>query len=210
MPWWLILIIVIFVLIILCGGYIIKIQKQLVSLDEMAQNAKSQIGVQQNSRWDALTQIAGLTREYSKHEYDSLINIIAKRQPVSRDSDASTIQNQENLLTEAMTHIMAVAEQYPDLKASGLYSQTMADVNSYEENVRMSRMVYNDSITKYNRLVRQFPGSLVASMLNFKTRGYLETPEDKKDMPNLTNMSAQQESKSQVELDIEQAKKNNQ
>ncbi|MDO5015144.1 MAG: LemA family protein [Clostridia bacterium] len=208
---WLIAVIVIVGLLAVFGGYIVKIQKQLVNLDEMAQNAMSQIGVQQNSRWDALTQIAGLTREYSKHEYNALVDIIAKRQPIVRGSDAKVAQGQENLITEAMSHIMAVAEQYPELKASGLYSQTMADVKDYEENVRMSRMVYNDSITKYNRLTRQFPSNLVASMLGFKLRQYLDTPENKKDMPMLTNeANVKAPEKSQIEKDIEQAKQNNQ
>ncbi|NLL63786.1 MAG: LemA family protein [Ruminococcaceae bacterium] len=167
-------------------AWAIKVQQKLVNLDEMAQNALSQIGVQQNSRWDALIQIAGLTREYSEHEYKALSDIIAKRQPITRSSGAGEVNAQENLLTDAMSHIMAVVEQYPDLKAASLYSQTMGNVTEYEENVRMSRMVFNDSITKYNRLVRQFPSSIIASILKFKVKDYLDTPEEKTDMPNLT------------------------
>ena len=61
----------------------------------------------------------------------------------------------------------------------------MKDVNRYEDNVRKARMVFNDTVTKLNRLVRQFPDSLAASIFGFKEREYLQTPSEKTEMPNL-------------------------
>ena len=78
-----------------------------------------------------------------------------------------------------------MAESYPELKASSLYTKTMDSINDYENKVRMSRMVYNDSVTKLNRDVKMFPSSLVASMLNVHPREYLTVDENKKDMPDL-------------------------
>ena len=80
---------------------------------------------------------------------------------------------------------MAVAEQYPDLKANTMYIETMQGVKQYEENVRLARMTYNDTVTKFNRVVRQFPTSLVAGMLGFPVKDYLQTEEAKKDMPDM-------------------------
>lgn len=165
--------------------WLVSAQQRLVRADEMCKNAMSQIGVQQNSRWDALTQIAGLAKKYSEFEYQALKEIIAQRRPITGGSSTDEAQAQENKITEALTHIMAVAEQYPALKSSELYQQTMKDVNRYEDNVRKARMVFNDTVTKLNRLVRQFPDSLAASIFGFKEREYLQTPSEKTEMPNL-------------------------
>ena len=79
--------------------------------------------------------------------------------------------------------LIAVAEAYPDLKASANYQQTMADIKSYEENVRLSRMTFNDTVTRFNQQVRVFPASVVAGMLGFGTREYLADDASKKDYP---------------------------
>ena len=76
-----------------------------------------------------------------------------------------------------------LAEAYPDLKSTTLYLKTMDDVKHYEDNVRMSRMVYNDTVTKYNRLVRSLPGSLLAGGLGFAARDYLQDDPAKAEMP---------------------------
>lgn len=61
----------------------------------------------------------------------------------------------------------------------------MESLNQYENNVRMSRMVYNDTVTKMNRLVRQFPGSLFATLFGFQAEEYLKEPENKQEMPSM-------------------------
>ena len=79
-----------------------------------------------------------------------------------------------------------VFERYPELKASELYINAQKGQREYEENVRMSRMVYNDTATKMNRMVRQWPSSFVASMLHFDVKDYLKVDsEEKKQYPNL-------------------------
>ena len=82
---------------------------------------------------------------------------------------------------------MAIGEAYPQLKADGLFKETMDGVRDYEEKVRMSRMVYNDTATKYNRIIRQFPSSFVASMLGYRDlKEYLKVDDEKKtSYPNL-------------------------
>ena len=80
---------------------------------------------------------------------------------------------------------MAVAESYPELKANENYIKTMDSVNDYEEMVRKSRLVYNDSVTKLNRTIRMFPTSIAAGMLGISSRDYLETDDKKADMPSM-------------------------
>jgi hypothetical protein len=73
-----------------------------------------------------------------------------------------------------------VFERYPELKANELYIEAQRGQKEYEENVRLSRMVYNDTATKMNRLVRQWPSSIVASMLHFDVKDYLKVDDEKK------------------------------
>lgn len=80
---------------------------------------------------------------------------------------------------------MAVAESYPDLKADNTYIKTMDAVNQYESMVRTSRLIYNDSVTKLNRAVRMFPASLIAGILGFSKRAYLEAVDEKVNMPGM-------------------------
>lgn len=180
--WPAIIIIVILAILVL---WAISAQRQLVNIDELCGNALSQIGVQQNSRWDALTALADLTKGYSEHEHKTLMDIIAQRKPIGATSTTEEAQEQENILTQAMGKFMAVAEAYPDLKANDMYGKTMDSVKQYEENVRHSRMIFNDTVTKFNRNVRQIPMCFIANAMGFKVREYLQTEDDKKDMPSM-------------------------
>ena len=156
---------IIVILAIICLGYFIATQRSLVSLDEMCKNALSQIEVQLNSRWDAILALAKTAAQYAKHESETLIEVIQRRRGEKMDDPG---------------------EAYPDLKAASVYQEVMNGVNKYEENVRLSRMVYNDTATKMNRMVRQWPSSIVASILHFATKDYLKVDdEQKKGYPNM-------------------------
>lgn len=165
--------------------WVISVQRKLVSKDELCKNAMSQIGVQQESRWDALKALAELTKSYNEHEYNTLKDIIAQRTSITRSSTAAEANAQEDMLASVTSRIFAVAEQYPDLKANENYAKTMDSVNTYENQVRMSRMVYNDTVTNYNRITRQFPDSFVASLLGFKEKDYLAENKAKSEMPSM-------------------------
>ena len=178
-------ILIILAVVALLALWVISIQRSLVSEDEKCQNAMSQIGVQQSSRWDALTALAELTKSYNEHEYNALRDIIAARSGISRNSTAAEADAQEDMLNQVISRINVVAEQYPELKANENYAKTMDSVNVYENQVRMSRMVYNDSVTIYNRKVRSFPDSIVASMLHFDTKDYLKVEAQKTAMPSM-------------------------
>lgn len=172
-------------IVVLVAIWVVSVQRRLVSIDELVGNALSQIGVQQNTRWDALGALADLTKQYDEHEYNTLMDVIGKRQPIGQTSTAKDVEAQENFLTEAMNKFLAVAEAYPDLKANTMYTETMQGVKQYEENVRLARMTYNDTVTKFNRVVRQFPTSIVAGMLGFPVKDYLQTEEAKTEMPSM-------------------------
>ena len=170
---------VVLVIIIL---WFISAQRKLVAMDENINNAMGQIGVQLSSRWDALTALLDLTKGYADHEYKTISDTIKMRTSINSNSSAAEVNKQENMLTEAMGKIMAVAESYPELKANENYIKTMDSVNEYEKMVRQSRLIYNDSVTKLNRT---FPTSIAAGMLHITSRDYLEASEQKADMPDM-------------------------
>lgn len=165
--------------------YVFTTQRQLVTLDENCKNALGQIEVQLNSRWDALLAMAKSASAYAKHESDTLIQVIAQRRqtPVTT---AAEVNAQESEISSVLSRLMAISEAYPNLKADSMFARTMDSIRGYEENVRMSRMVYNDTATRMNRAVRQWPSSFVASLLHFGERDYLTVDDQqKKSMPDL-------------------------
>jgi len=181
-----VLVIVIVVLVVILILWVISVQNKLVKADEISKNALKQINVQQISRFDALKALVKLTREYAQYEGETLTKVIAERN-ISRGANPTVadINKNESLLTGLASKIMAVAEQYPQLKASETYMSTMKDIKDYEENVRLARMTFNDTVTRFNNLARMFPGSIVASMLGFPPKEYLAEDTSKTEYPDI-------------------------
>ncbi|MGI5906766.1 MAG: LemA family protein [Candidatus Pararuminococcus gallinarum] len=178
--------IVIIAIIAITILWIISTQRRLVVLDENISNAMSQIGVQLSSRFDALTALLDLTKGYAKHESETLIETIkSRRSVITAKSTPDDVLRQEGIITEALGKIAMVTEQYPELKADQTYIKTMDAVQTFENMVRTSRLIYNDSVTKLNREIRMFPVSLIAGMLGFQQREYLEEQASKADMPSM-------------------------
>ena len=178
-------ILIILAIVALVVLWVIGVQRKLVEKDELCKNALSQIGVQQASRWDALTALVELVKSYNEHEYNTLRDVIAMRKTITGESSVADAQAQEQALTGLVRNINLVAEQYPELKANENYAKAMDSVNLYENQVRLSRMTFNDTVTKYNKEIRQFPTSLVAGALGFKTRDYLDEAVGKSEMPSM-------------------------
>ena len=150
--------------------WVISVQRKLVKQEEICKNVKA---------------LAELTKRYSEHEYKTITDTIAQRRPITAASSSADANAQENLFNEALGRLNLVVERYPELKANETYIKTMDSVNTYQNQVRMSQMVYNDSVTKFNQLIRQFPDSIVASLFHFTPREYLEQNQDKAEMPSM-------------------------
>ncbi len=159
--------------------YIFFTQRDFVSLEEKMNNAFGQISVQTKSRWDALVNLYEMTKQYASYEHDTLVDVVASRKGTVTSPEQ--LAEADKAAGQVLARVNAVAEQYPQLKADGIYKETMSKISSYEENVRLSRMVYNDCVTRFNILVRQWPSSLVASALHFSRHELL--PEDKSTSP---------------------------
>ena len=166
--------------------YFFATQRSLVALDEKRKNALAQINVQLKTRWDAVTNLVEMTKQYTIHEHDTLKDVIAERRITNATPEQ--MAGQENAISQVLSRLNAVAEQYPDLKADRMFSETMSGIRDYEEKVRLSRMVFNDSVTKMNMMVRQWPSSIVASMLHFGLQELLPEDSSKSEAPSVSDI----------------------
>ena len=170
-------------IIVVIVQWIISTQRKLVVLEENISNAMSQIGVQLSSYFNALTALLNLTKGYAKHESETLIEIIkSRRSAITAKSTPDDVLRQEGIICEALSRIAMVTEQYPELAANQTYNQSMGAVQTFENMVCTSRLIYNDSVTKLNRTIQMFPVFVIAGMLGFRQREYLVEKVAKADM----------------------------
>ncbi len=175
---------IILALLVILAVYAINVYNSLVSQREFVRNSMANIAAQIESRWDAIKNLIDATKTYSDYEADILKDITKNRSSISKNSTAGDVEKDDQLFGKALTNINAVAENYPDLKSSQLYIKTMDSVNEYENKVRMSRMVYNDTVTKLNRMILQFPNSIFAGLFGFHEEEYFKQTEAKSEMPS--------------------------
>ena len=150
----------------------------LVSLRNRFKNAFAQIDVQLKRRYDLIPNLVETAKGYLKHERETLENVIkarnvaytASQAAASNPGDAAAVKgllSAENGLADAMSRLMVVAEQYPDLKANQNMMQLTEELTSTENKVSFARQAYNDSVMAYNTAREVFPNNLIAGMFNF-------------------------------------------
>lgn len=170
-------------ILVLIAIYTVVTYNKFVTFGENVENAMASISAQIESRWDALRSLIDATRHYSSHEANTLENIVEARSHVSKSSNVEDVEKDNDLFTKAMGKLNLVVENYPDLKASETYLETMKSIDKYENYVRQSRMIFNDTATKFNRLTKQFPSNIVASLFGFSPKEYFKHSEDKSNPP---------------------------
>lgn len=177
----------IIILLLLLVVYVIKSYNNLIKMNEMVDNSMAQIAAQVESRWDALRNLIDTTKHYSEYELDAFDKITKNRTGINRNSSVSDVDKDDKEFNRAVTSVNAVSENYPELKSSDLYKETMTSINRYEDNVRHSRMIYNDTVTKFNRTIKSFPQSLFSSALGFSDKEYFKNSEEKSDIPSFND-----------------------
>lgn len=178
---WMIILVVLLVVVL---GWGVTTYNKLVGEREFVRNSMGQIAAQIESRWDALKNMIDGTKQYQTHEASVLTEITEKRASLGRTASVDDVEKDNALFGQAMNQLFAVAENYPDLKASEIYQQTLANVDKYEQQVRQSRMVYNDTVTKYNRTIQSVPSNIIAGLFRFVQEAYFEASAEKADMPS--------------------------
>ena len=175
--------IIILVLVMIFIAALISFHNEIVNLKEGINNAKGQISVQLQSRWDALSQLFKIAKDYGDFENESLTNIIGMRSGIDKNSTGSDFVKEEQKQDELFQRLQVTFEQYPELKTNELYQKSMDSLNQYEKKVNVSRMLFNDTVTKYNRKIKQFPGVLIAGSLGYEPEEYFNNTEESNAMP---------------------------
>ncbi|MDD3179953.1 MAG: LemA family protein [Opitutaceae bacterium] len=151
---------------------------RLVALRNRFKNAFAQIDVQLKRRYDLIPNLVETARGYLKHEHSTLEDVIkarniafaASQAAAANPADASTVKSligAETGLAGAMSRLMVVAEQYPDLKANQNMMQLTEELTSTENKIAFARQAYNDSVMVYNTSRETFPNNFIAGAFNF-------------------------------------------
>jgi LemA protein len=174
-----ILVVVGLAVLVLAGMY-----NSLVQLRVRADSAWSDIDVQLKRRHDLIPNLVETVKGYAAHEKGTFENIAKFRSQAMQATTPGDKAVAENQLSGALKSLFAVAENYPELKASEQFTGLQSSLNSIEDNIQNARRYYNAVIRDYNTRVQSFPVNIIAGIFGFQTRQFfeVESPEDRQNV----------------------------
>lgn len=169
---------VLFVIVLVLGLWVTGIYNTLVTLRNRFKNAFAQIDVQLKRRYDLIPNLVETAKGYLKHERETLeavikarnIALAASQSAAANPADANAVRGlvaAETGLAGALSRLMVVSEQYPDLKANQNMMQLTEELTSTENKIAFARQAYNDSVMTYNTARETFPNVIFAGMFGF-------------------------------------------
>ncbi len=159
--------------------YVIFVFNSLIMLKNRVENAWSQIDVQLKRRYDLIPNLVNAVKGYMKHERGVLTDITKMRsQLVSGTMGQKAKAN--DMITNALKSLFAVAENYPKLQASENFKMLQEELSGTESKIAYARQFYNDNVMTLNNKIQQFPSNIIAGMLSFKEREFFKSEEAEK------------------------------
>ena len=147
--------------------------------------AWSQIDVQLKRRNDLLPNLIETVKGYAKYESSTLEKVTQLRTQVAAATTPAEAMKASEALTRQISGIFAVAENYPDLKASSNFAKLQEELTNTENKISYSRQLYNSVVSNYNVKLETFPSNLVALIFGFKASDFLQAPEEEKSVPKV-------------------------
>jgi LemA protein len=172
MKWVLIVVLVVVVLLVLA---LAATYNRLVRLRNRAENAWAQVDVQLRRRYDLIPNLVETVKGYAAHERQTFEEVTKARTAAQQAQGVQEQARAENALTAAIGRLFAVAEAYPELRATENFQQLQAQLTDIEQNIAIARQVYNDTVLTYDNSLETVPTNLIAGMFNFRPRAYFET-----------------------------------
>ena len=146
----------------------------LVRRRNQVDNAWSQIDVQLKRRYDLIPNLVETVKGYAGHERGTLEAVTEARAAAISAQGPAEQANAENVLTGALKSLFAVAESYPDLRASQNFLELQRELSATEDRAAYARQYYNDTVLTYNNAVTTVPQSIFAAVFKFRTREYFQ------------------------------------
>lgn len=168
---------ILIIILIIIAVLIIILYNYLVRLNIRCKNAWSQIDNQLKRRFDLIPNLVEVTKGYAKHESKVLVDVVNARNEAKTLSDIA--KNSEEI-TNNVKNLLALSENYPDLKANEIFKNLQIELTGTEDKIAFARQFYNDSVQQYNTAITIFPNNLLAKIMNYKEREYFKVNEEEK------------------------------
>lgn len=176
---------VIFVFLILIVLWFIVIYNSFVRMNAGIDNAYKQIDVQLKRRYDLIPNLVEAAKGYMKFERETLEAVINARSKAMNAPLGAEKFAAEGTLSGALGKLLAVAENYPELKSNEQIKTLMEELRTTENQLAFARQYYNDSVMRLNTKIGQFPSNIIASLFNFKPKDYFQVEQSAKVTPKV-------------------------
>ena len=178
-------VIVLVAVLLLLALAVVVIYNRLVRLRNRAENSWAQVDVQLRRRYDLIPNLVETVKGYASHERATFDEVTEARTRAQQAEGVAEQAEAENVLTAALGRLFAVAEAYPELRATENFQQLQAQLAEVEQNIVISRQVYNDAVLSYDNALETVPTNIVAGMFNFRPREYFETEGVTREAPSV-------------------------
>ena len=179
---WVILLVAFALLVILA---VVALYNRLVRLRNRSENTWAQVDVQLRRRYDLIPNLVEAVKGYAAHEQETFEEVTRARTAAQQAQGVEEQAQAENMLTAALGRLFAVAEAYPQLRATENFQQLQAQLAEVEQNIAVARQVYNDTVLSYDNALETVPTNVVASLFNFSPRPYFETEGVTREAPSV-------------------------
>ncbi|MDX1468535.1 MAG: LemA family protein [Acidimicrobiia bacterium] len=168
-PW-----VIVLIVALVLGGWFVVTYNGLVRDRNKVDNAWGQVEVQLQRRYDLIPNLVETVKGYATHERETFERVTQARAGAQSAEGPAEQAQAENFLTQALRQLFAVAEDYPELRASENFASLQEDLEETENRIAVSRQIYNDTVLGYNNKVQQIPTNIVASLTGFDAREFFD------------------------------------
>ena len=166
--------IILLVIVLICVLYFVITINKLIKLNNQIKEAFSTMDVYLKKRWDLIPNIVEAVKGYTKHEEKTLTDVIEIRNSAYDKMSIDEKINTNEGLSNGISRIMALAEAYPDLKASDSFKDLSNQLTKVEDEIAQSRKYYNATVREFNNKVEMFPSNIVAKIFAYKSARMFE------------------------------------
>ena len=166
--------------IILIGGY-----NSIISASEEVENKFSTIDTQLQRRADLIPNLVNTVKGYANQEKEIINTVTTAREKLVGANSVTAKAEADQELTNALSRLLVVVENYPELKSSQNFIQLSDELAGTENRIATARRVYNEAVKTYNLKIKKFPSNVMANMFGFGEKQYFEASEESKNVPNV-------------------------